>query len=332
MNLSGPIWGSLIPDATTNTNQTNTIAGSNGSLSLSNNQTDAIVGAIASSGSYLWSFKMYWVITAPVTLGTILLPLIAGHIVRSISHFGYKNEANMIILSAILTVGFNYLFFRILPIIGYFVMVRIFVGGGALIAAVYSAWNGRYQWLSAGLSTVLAAAVAMDWYVDTVFPMTGVVPSIYIALLYIRVKIEDFLGPRLITCRLYMIHPLRSHSWIWQAVIVCIYYTSAVSLSYWQQFPSIFVIGTPLGLLGLNRIVYSFANPRLKYKTYRIVYLLVYISSMLLGYFISTLCLALVPMTYLFAIWLYLGHKRWIQGQLWNLIRGPPTDRMGLAA
>ena len=63
---------------------------------------DAIVGAISAPGSYLWSFKMYWVITAPVTLVTILLPLIAGHIFRSITQFCYENRTYALTLCVIL--------------------------------------------------------------------------------------------------------------------------------------------------------------------------------------------------------------------------------------
>ena len=333
MNLSGPIWGPLIPDATANNSQTNTVAGSNGSLSLSNNQTDAIVGAISSSGSYLWSFKMYWVITAPVTLATILLPLVAGHIFRSITQFCYKNR-----ISAF-AIGFICLLASIIGVTRYerrlFYLLAMGIGAFALMAFVLTAWTGIHQWHSAFFSMVFVASFAIDLYVAPSFATTGVVPLIYLILRYVRVEIKHFLGPKLETRRLYMtklLHPLRRHSWIWQASIVCAYYASAVSLSYWEWFSSLFVIGTPLGLLGLNRIIYSFANPRAEHKIYWTFYIFVYISSMLLGYYKSALCLALVPMTYLFAFWLYLHHWRGIRDQLWRLIRDRPSDRDGLAA
>ncbi len=335
MNISGPIWGSLIPDATTSNNQTNAVAGSNGSLSFSDNQTDAIVGAISSSGSYLWSFKMYWVITAPVTLATILLPLIAGHIFRSITQFCYGNRTYALTISVILLLAGIIVMSVFIPAYIYLLAFGITFGMLALIATVYAAWTGRYQWLSAGFSMVFAASFAMDRYVVTSFPITGVVPLVYLILFYFRVEIKDFLGPKLERCRLHitkLVHPPRRHSWIWQAVIVCMYYTSAVSLAWWLPIPSLFIVGTPLGLLGVNRFIYSFANPRPEYKHCWTVYTFVYLASLLLGCYVDALCLALVPMTYLFAVWLYLDHRRWVNGQLWRLIRDPPRDRNGLAA
>lgn len=339
MNLSSPIWGSLIPDATTNNNQTDNVAGSNDSLSLSNNQTDAIVGAISSSGSYLWSFKMYWVITAPVTLGTILLPLIAGHIFRYITRLCYENRGKALTISGILTLGLSIVFSAFFPGTVYLLTFGILFGGNALIAAVYTAWNGRYQWLSAGFSMVFAASFAMQWYVGTIFPITSVFPLVYLVLFYFRVVIKDYLGSWLETYRLYMtklLQPLRRHSWIWQASIVCIYYASAVSLPYWLPVPSLLVIGTPLGLLGLNRMVYIFSNFRPKDKHYWMIYIFVYLCSLLFsllaGQLISTLCLALVPMTYLFAGWLYRDHQRWLEDQVWRLIGHSPSDRNDSAA
>ena len=278
---------------------------------------------------------MYWVITAPVTLATILLPLIAGHVFRSITQFCYENRIYALTISVILLLAGIVLMSVYMPVQVYLPAFGMAFGGIALFAAVYAARTGRYQWLSAGFSMVFAVSIATDWYVVTVFPVTGVVPLVYLILSYFRVEIKDFLGPRLERCRPYInkrLYPPRCHSWIWQAVIVCMYYTSAVYLSYWLPVPSLFIVGIPLGLLGVNRLIYSFANPRPEHKHYWTIYAFVYLSSLLLGYFISSLCLALVPMTYPFAFWLYLDHRRWIDAQLWRFIRDLPRDRNGLAA
>ena len=156
MNINGPIWGPLIPDATANNNQSKSVTDSNDSLSLSDNQTNAIVGAISSSGRYLWSFKMYWVITAPVTLATILLPLIAGHIFRSITQFCYENRTYALTISVILLLAGIIVMSVYLPALAYLLAFGIAFGAIAIIATVRIDWAIRvaFRWFLDGLCSL----------------------------------------------------------------------------------------------------------------------------------------------------------------------------------
>ena len=334
MNISGPIWGPLIPDATSNSGPTNRTASVNDSLSLSENQTDAIVGAISSSGSYLWSFKMYWAITAPVTLATILLPLIAGHIFRSITQFCYENRTYALTILALLILTGIIVMSIYITNVAYLLAFGTTFGVIASIAIVCTSWTGRNQWLWAGFSMVFAASFAIDEEVITAFPTTGVVPLFYLVLVYFRHDIKHFLEPSIERYRPYMTKTLdRLHrSWVLQAVIVCIYYTLAVACSYSFPMASFFVLCIPLGVLGINRSIYIFAKRKAEHKRYWAIYSLIYSASLTLGWFISALFLALVPMTYLLTFWLYLNNRRWIDSQLWRLTRGPRYGTNGSAA
>ena len=51
---------------------------------FSRDNLGTLISAIDSSGSYLWSFELYWYITVPLTICTIVVPLITGFIVRSL--------------------------------------------------------------------------------------------------------------------------------------------------------------------------------------------------------------------------------------------------------
>ena len=174
----------------------------------------------------------------------------------------------------------------------------------------------------------------MDWYMPTRFPITGVVPLVYLVLLYYRAKIKYFLGPMLKVfqpCIIKLLHLLRCHSWILQAVIVCAYYPSAVFLSKRLPLVSLFVIGTPLGLFTLNRLIDSFTNDKFEDSIFWLTFAVFYLFSLVEGYSNPPWMLALGSTTMFFIFWIYNDHWRWIDGQFDRLFRASPRDRNGIA-
>ncbi len=91
---------------------------------MSQNQTDALITAIKSSGTYQWTFKSYWYLTVPITVATILIPIFVGQIIRIITQFSYRRPEIW---------RFTVLFFILICMI----MIDFFVLGESLIYGRY---------------------------------------------------------------------------------------------------------------------------------------------------------------------------------------------------
>jgi hypothetical protein len=71
-----------------------TVTPTPGGNNFSQSQTDQIVAAITHSGGsgHLWNFKSFWYIAVIVTALTIMLPLVAGGILRATYRFSYNHK------------------------------------------------------------------------------------------------------------------------------------------------------------------------------------------------------------------------------------------------
>ncbi|KAH9214256.1 hypothetical protein DL95DRAFT_462245 [Leptodontidium sp. 2 PMI_412] len=80
-----------------------TLSPSNAST-FSTEQTSAIVSAIQGSGSHLWTLQSYWYTAVPVTITTIIVPMLIGIIFRSVSRFAfyYRGYWRLIVITGIL--------------------------------------------------------------------------------------------------------------------------------------------------------------------------------------------------------------------------------------
>ena len=163
------------------------------------NQTDVLVSAISSSGGYLWSFKIYWIIAAPVTFATILLPLIAGPTMRYVVKLSYNNRTySRIGLSYGGMVGEIYLAIKLSA------NVRIIIFGVAygLLAFGMLSWAlvpGRNQLAWAAFATVYAYSLMLDALVIAFerVPATGLVPLIFLIPTLFRSEILRLFRPKI---------------------------------------------------------------------------------------------------------------------------------------
>ena len=270
MNINEPLWGPVIPSSMTQIDQPNSSDTGLNSTSFTDNQTEAIVSAISSSSStYLWSFKMYWLIAAPVVLATVLLPLIAGSTLRYMSKIIYDNRAYSRLLLTILALMVIVTIDQFVPVEQYLFIFGISYGLIALTMLMWSSHSGRNQWIWAGFSVTFAAAVAMDELVDAFdnVGITGYLPLGYLILLWFRSELRDFLVPKL--------RWLDRHSGIisWakrtsktqtkvcQAGVICVYYVVTLFIYFVVPYPgTLCIFSIPLGVLAINRVLSSFST------------------------------------------------------------------------
>ena len=95
MNLSDPLWPTKNETTRTALSRTSTrdVPPILGKASLSSTEgTDTIVQAIRTSGSHLWTLQSYWYVTFPVTIATIIVPMVIGIIFRSVSRFAFHHR------------------------------------------------------------------------------------------------------------------------------------------------------------------------------------------------------------------------------------------------
>ncbi|KAL8905635.1 MAG: hypothetical protein Q9207_002508 [Kuettlingeria erythrocarpa] len=180
MNVKDPVWGPVIPRTFQPETLDNMTAQANTSTAIALNQKDTITSAISMSGGYLWSFKMYWIIAAPVTFATILLPLVAGPTIRYIVEFFYHNRAYSRIALSLLGVAGEVLAAVFLPFLAYLIVFGVAYGTLALGILSQSSLSARNQLLWASFAAVFAYSLLLDLDVDLekfdYIPITGFIP------------------------------------------------------------------------------------------------------------------------------------------------------------
>ena len=110
MNLKDPLWSKKgPPNSAPGVANGSTIANivdspSNNTSLFSTNETDYVINAITGSGTHLWSFEDYWIITLPVVAATIFLPIIVGPVFRYSIRNLLKNTAFIVPILMLLTI------------------------------------------------------------------------------------------------------------------------------------------------------------------------------------------------------------------------------------
>jgi hypothetical protein len=162
------------------------------SLPLSQNQTDALIAAISTSGPHLFTFPTFLIVAFTVTFMTIILPLIAGNIFRivlqSVDH--YKGHWRVLVSAlSIATIVLTRIFippdFQIIYILIFGVPQGIFA-----VTILHKTAYSRKRWIAyAGiLSTSIAYDTASfsDRYTSETgwfFGLTGILPLLYLFVL-----------------------------------------------------------------------------------------------------------------------------------------------------
>ena len=284
MNISTPLWGPIFPSESADNSPVDSMPLANKSTGFSASENEANLSTISTSGdTYLWSFKMYWMIATPVTLATILAPFIAGSVLRYMNQRVYDNRAYFrlgLTMSALAAISVMDEFAPVLP---YFIIFGVAYGLLALIMLVRTSINGRNEWIWAGFAITFAAAVAMDELVDAFdgVGITGFLPLIYLFLIWFRSEISEvlwrwlsmlnsFVGRSPLPERLRM-----GLSWESKIVVLCVYYAIAVPIYIGVPlYGTLCIFSIPLGVLAINRMISSFSNGigRLFWSTYAILY------------------------------------------------------------
>lgn len=168
MNVSDPLWPSSNSKASNGTAST-TVDGTNSTsdvFAASQNETDAIVGAIYDTASHLWTFKEYWYVTASVTFATIFLPMTIGPIFRILSQFLSRHIAWW--RAAILILGFNVIYFMslYLPRLPFLIIFGVFLGllAASLLIEALILKRRRILWASFALLYVATLASSIYFF------------------------------------------------------------------------------------------------------------------------------------------------------------------------
>ena len=320
MNLSDPIWGPVIPAATSSDGSTNSTTNTTNSTGFSQNQTNAIIGEIASSGAYLWDFKLYWIISAPVTLATILLPLVAGPTFRSTVRTFYRNRTYLSPLAGILLLVGLFSVDVGLDRYVYSLDFGITLGTVALYMLCRASRSGKNQVIWCGYSITFAASFTIDQLVDT--EPVGI--SVYVSLGYLLVawlrpgirKPSQGITRHYVQLRdkwLDYIHT-KINRWTWQVVVVIIYYVFAsLVLIFVPYHGRLAMFSIPLGVLSINRVIRSFFAQ--KHVYHWVLYTLIFgvslaldLASTLDGFTGFTSFTGFLPMSYLFVFYIYNDH------------------------
>lgn len=302
MNIKDPVWGPVIPRAFQPETFDNTTAQANASTAIALNETDAITSAISMSGGYLWSFKIYWIITAPVTFATILLPLVAGPIVRYIVKFSYHNRAYSRIALSVLGVAGEAIAAASLPFFAYLIIFGFAYGTLALVMLSRASLSGRNQLLWASFAAVFAYSFLVDFYVDVYIQITGFMPLVFLILALFRSDIRRVLPRRSRMSPIArLLNPWRKYRQLrWVSIIL--YYTLASFLCIYEVYRAWEVIIVALIILAINRLIRSSVSR--EHVVHWRIYGLLLVLSAAIDYTLPTYLLLFLPITYAFAIWI----------------------------
>ena len=336
MNLSDPIWGPVIPAATSSDSSTNSTSNTTNSTGFSQNQTNAIIGEIASSGAYLWNFKLYWIISAPVTLATILLPLVAGPIFRSTLRAFYRNRTYLRPLAGIIVLaGFVALDVALKGYL-YTIVFGVTLGTVALYMLCRASRSGKNQVIWCGYSIIFAASFTIDQLANTgPVGISGYVSLGYLLVAWLRPEIRKPLQGitrhyvQLRDKWLDYIHT-QSNRRTWQVVVVIIYYGFAILVSNLvPSYGRLAMFSIPFGVLSINRVIRSFFAQKhvFRWVLYTIIFgfsLIIDLASTVGGVGGFTGFTGFFPMSYLFVFYIYNDHILFFRNQLRRLRQSCP--------
>ena len=272
MNLSNPLW----PSAKIGNNKTvihndTGVGSANASLQARN---DAVVDAINDSGPHLWNFKSYWYITVPLTIATIVLPIIAGAILRIILiAFRRYNSYLRWTLPLLCLVAVTALDI-IIPDYIYIIVFSVPLGGLALGKLIQVSYTGKQQLLWCAFAALFAYSICIDLFFHFI-GLTGYLPLIFLSLFWLRKDIRTFFKirfryPRVLwsyisrlALRLERIAEYLERHRIIQLLTVVGVYGGVVVLVLLLTPPNsyahlIILFAVPFGILAMNRLIRSY--------------------------------------------------------------------------
>lgn len=269
-------------------------------------------------------------ITTPVTLTTILLPLIAGPTIRYIVRFSYQNRAYARTILIILGLAGEILMAVMIPGFPHIIIFGTSYGGMALVMLVRASWIARNQRLWGTFSAVVAYSILSHFIVGAI-GINGIVPLVYLVLAVYRSEITRHLLSNQIGLLLKKkLARIKGLEWIQRAF----YYTVAWLISfrtslYWDWRASILLVfSVPLGVLAINRLIRSSVTRENRGWWY--FYTILYGSSLVLSIYNLWLFLPLVPAVYLVVFSIYFDHPTFFNSLIRRLKRLRRQEQLSL--
>ena len=299
---------------------------------------NAIIAEISSSSPYLWDFKLYWIIVGPTTLATILLPLIAGPVLRWTLKTFHRNRIYLRPLVALLCIGaLIALDWFVSPTV-YLYLFGISFGSVAAYTLIRASYTGRDQLIWCGYSVTFAASFTMDNLIASLgnVGICGYMSITYLILVFLRPEIEEIVGPRLAQLlqkvmrhsptmqreTLDKIRTLKSNLLFREGIAIILYYGFAVliflKLSMWY---SLCLFTIPHLVFSTNRLIRSVCTRKL--LPHWLLYVIIFWLSFAVDYDAPTVygLTCFFPMGYLFCLWIFLDHKPFFYKQQQRLSR-----------
>ena len=338
MNISDPLWNMPENDSTSSPNsaasmkatkllgnilsnsniskQVNqTIPGPNNSsieLPFFENEFDAIITAITTSGPHLFAFKTFLIVAFIITFSTIVLPLLAGAIFRTAlrSIDRYKGYWRVLILF----LGIGAIISTRIFLWGFIYVIIFGVPQGLLCTWKFYTAKKPFQekrWIAyAGL---LSMSITLNTSAGDFPGLTGILPLIYLFILGFVSDIRVFLRghlPHLIQMlRTRKIATAHYKYWIWALVLTWIgmnfglYFADTVSYCV--------VIGylVSIGLYGMGKF-FTALRTRENVAQWFLFEFLVLPGALIIDYFFSApISMATIPFAYLILV------RYWVNDQ-----------------
>ncbi|KAG8527896.1 uncharacterized protein KY384_006812 [Bacidia gigantensis] len=327
MNLKpNPFW----PSKPHNSSQPDSLPTNGNIADPGQNQTRAIVSAIDNSGPYLFRFSLYWSIAVPVTIATIIVPLVAGSVFRSALKAFYRNRTYVRFFVLLMALGAVVALDVLTPRLVYLVVFGVVLGSVALVTIFRASKSGKNQLTWCGYSIAFAAGETMDlnfgyrWIGVTGYICLGYLilvwlgPHVFLIMFPTRRRSDN---PRRILDALKAFGP-KKHKKIFQHVLsIVVYFAFAAFCIYFLPFDIyISFFANPFGILAVNRLIRSFflRHHLALWIAYTVIFLISFSADMafvrsdghgpgLVGF---------LPMAFLFGSWIYLDHKTYFDTRL----------------
>ena len=342
MNLKDPLWSkkgspSSAPGAANGSTMATTIDSPSNNASLFNTiETDAIINAITGSGTHLWSFKDYWIVTLPVVAATILLPIIVGPVFRYSIRNLLQNTAFIVPILMLFTIVASIATSLKDKFTAYTAVILFPFGLTAVALMIYSSMSGKDQVLWCGYAITYGTSLWIDTFVRDFRIIgtpkgpwvSGLIPPTYLLITHCGISDWRNMGPRLkVFCRKCVgMDQGAEKGLVRRAVPIVLYHIFAIP--YWVKVRDRgTLLAIPFAILVANRLLNCTRDSNPKRFLVWLGFLFIWICSVaadrgLAPSRFSGFFIAFFPMWALFAYQVYLDHKPRIHEALREKRRG----------
>ena len=324
MNLKDPLWSknaspNPAPGVANGSTMANTIDSPSNMSLFNTNETDAIINAITGSGTHLWSFKDYWIVTLPVVAATIFLPIIVGPVFRYSIKKLLGNTAFIVPILMLLTIVASIATSLKDKFTAYAVVILFPFALTAVALVIYASMKGKDQILWCGYAITYGTSLWIDTFVrdfriiDTPKGpwVAGLLPPTYLLLTHCGISI----GPRLkvFTLKCVGMDQGADKGFVRRAVPIILYHIFAIP--YWVNVRDRgTLLAIPFAILVANRLLNTTRDSNPKRFFFWLGFFFIWVCSVAAdrnlaqsrasGFFI-----AFFPMWALIAYRTYLDHK-----------------------